>query len=71
MRSASAPPTAPPESAAAATAGTTVFAALRPVRKSRISQPRERATARSSVSGFTAIARPVSVSIGRSLELSL
>ena len=43
------------------------MAALRPVRKSRISQPRCLASARSAESGFTATAWPTSVSIGRSL----
>ena len=51
--------------------GTPIFAALRPVRKSRISQPRARATARSSVSGLTATAVPTRTSIGRSLAESL
>ena len=51
--------------------GQPYFAALRPVRKSRICHPRLRAIARSSVSGLTATAVPVSESIGRSLAESL
>ena len=54
-----------------ATVGTPILAALRPVRKSRIVQPRARATARSSVSGLTATAVPARESIGRSLAESL
>ena len=60
-------PTAPAPRAA----GTPTFAAFRPVRKSRISQPRARASIRSAESGLTATARPTADSIGRSLIESL
>ena len=42
-------------------------AALRPVRKSRISQPRRFASPRSAESGLTATGRPTIDSSGRSL----
>ena len=63
---ASAPPAAPSASAD----GTPIRAALRAVRKSRISQPRSRARSRRSASGLIATAVPTSDSIGTSLKLS-
>src|SRR6478672_7423715 len=63
---ANAPPTAPSASAD----GTPIRAALRAVRKSRISQPRSRARSRRSASGLIATAVPTRASIGKSLKLS-
>jgi len=57
--------------AAAGAAGTAILTALRPVRKSRISQPCSRAWRRSAGSGFTATACPTAESIGMSLAESL
>src|SRR5437879_11878143 len=62
--------TAPASAPAPMTDGTPILAALRPVRKSRISQPRLRATSRSTWSGFTATAVPVSDSMGMSFAAS-
>ena len=65
-------PTAiPPAIAPApAAAGTPILAALRPVRKSRMSQPFSRAIRFSLASGLTATGCPTVVSIGRSLAES-
>ena len=63
---ASAPPAAPSASAD----GTPILAALRAVRKSRISQPRSLARSRRLASGLMATAVPTSESIGTSLKLS-
>src|SRR5690606_8184999 len=58
--------TAPATAPAPSTEGTPILAALRPVRKSRISQPRARAISRSPESGLTATAVPTTDSIGTS-----
>ena len=63
-RPAATPPVAAPTPSAV---GMPMRAALRPVRKSRISHPCRRASALSAASGFTATARPTSDSSGRSL----
>ena len=62
--------TAPPIAPAPTTVGAQIFAALRPVRKSLICQPRSRATSRSALSGLIATAVPTTDSIGTSFTES-
>src|SRR5690606_22561610 len=64
-------PTAPASAPAAIATGMPIFAAFRPVRKSRTGQPRRRASRRSAGSGLTATGRPTVDSMGRSLMESL
>src|SRR5690606_34346662 len=63
--------TAPASIPAPRAAGAAILTARRPVRKSRISQPRSAATLRSAEWGLAASARPTAESIGRSLIESL